>query len=169
VGYGRSALLAVLAGCSTSAIDVRDPSDDREGANAVVVDVIDGDTIEVDVDGRQETVRLIGIDTPETVHPQRPVECFGPEASAFTAELLPAGTAIRLERDIVGRDDYGRLLGYVVVVDGAEETFANLEIVERGFARPLTIEPNSRFAADFAGAAQRAEAAGRGLWTACAR
>jgi micrococcal nuclease len=168
VGYGRLALLAVLAGCAASAADVRGTSD-PEGANAVVVDVIDGDTIEVDVHGRQETVRLIGIDTPETVHPQRPVECFGPEASVFTAQLLPAGTAIRLERDIVGRDDYGRLLGDVIVVDGAEETFANLEIVERGYARPLTIEPNSRFAADFAGAARRAEAAGRGLWTACAQ
>ena len=68
-------------------------------ANATVVRVVDGDTIDVTVDGTEERVRLIGIDTPETVKPNTPVECFGPEASAHTKELLPAGTPVYLERD----------------------------------------------------------------------
>ena len=136
---------------------------------ATVTSVIDGDTIDVDIGGRTERVRLIGIDTPETKKPNSPIECYGPEASAFTASLLPVGTAVRIERDVVGRDDYGRLLGYVHLVDadGAPTTFVNLEIVERGYATPLTIEPNSTFARDVAAAARRAERADLGLWAAC--
>jgi micrococcal nuclease len=136
---------------------------------AVVTDTVDGDTIDVEIGGRTERVRLIGIDTPETKKPDSPVECYGPEASAFTASLLPIGTEVLLERDIVGRDDYGRLLGYVHLVDadGGMTTFVNLEIVEQGFAGPLTIEPNSTFARDFAAAARRAERSGLGMWAAC--
>jgi micrococcal nuclease len=136
---------------------------------ATVAGVVDGDTIDVEIGGRTERVRLIGIDTPETKQPDRPVECFGPEASAFTASLLPIGTEVLIERDIVGRDDYGRLLGYVHLVsaDGRASTFVNLEIVEQGYAGPLTIEPNSTFARDFAAAARRAERAELGMWAAC--
>jgi len=111
-----------------------DATADRSGL-ATVVGVVDGDTIEVEIAGRHELVRLIGIDTPETLHPDRPVECHGPEASAFTATLLPLGAQIRLERDLVGRDHFGRLLAYVHLAadhspTGAE-LFVNLEIVER--------------------------------------
>jgi micrococcal nuclease len=136
---------------------------------ATVTDVIDGDTIDVEIDGRTERIRLIGIDTPETNQPDSPIECYGPEASAFTASLLPGGTEVLVERDIVGRDDYGRLLGYVHLVDadGTPTTFVNLEIVEQGFATPLTIEPNSTFSRDFAAAARRAERSDLGLWAAC--
>ncbi len=136
---------------------------------ATVTEVIDGDTIDVDIGGRTERVRLIGIDTPETKKPDSPIECHGPEASAFTASLLPVGTAVRIERDIVGRDDYGRLLGYVHVVDaeGRPTTFVNLEIVEQGFATPLLIEPNSTFARDFVAAARRAERGNLGMWGVC--
>jgi micrococcal nuclease len=136
---------------------------------ATVTTVIDGDTIDVEIGGRTERVRLIGIDTPETKKPDSPVECFGPEASTFTASLLPTGTEVLIERDIVGRDDYGRLLGYVHLVgaDGRATTFVNLEIVEQGYAGPLTIEPNITFARDFAAAAHRAERADLGLWAAC--
>jgi micrococcal nuclease len=130
-----------------------------------VVEVVDGDTVDVEIGGRSERVRLIGINTPETKRPDTPIECYGPEASAFTASLLPAGTTVRIERDVVGRDDYGRLLGYVHLVDG--DVFVNLAIVERGFARPLTIEPNSTHAAEFADAARRAERSDLGLWAAC--
>ncbi len=137
--------------------------------HATVTHVVDGDTIDVEIGGRAERVRLIGIDTPETKKPNSPIECYGPEASAFSASLLPVGTDVLIERDIVGRDDYGRLLGYVHLLDGdgAPTTFVNLEIVERGFARPLTIEPNSTFARDFANAARRAERSDLGLWAAC--
>jgi micrococcal nuclease len=136
---------------------------------AVVTDVVDGDTIDVEIGGRTERVRLIGVDTPETKKPDSPVECYGPEASAFTAALLPPGTEVRLERDVVGRDDYGRLLAYVYLADprGHSTTHVNVELVERGFARPLTIEPNSTFAREFTDAATRAERIDLGLWGAC--
>jgi micrococcal nuclease len=136
---------------------------------ATVTGVVDGDTIDVEIGGRTERVRLIGIDTPETKKPDSPVECYGPEASAFTASLLPIGTEVLIERDVVGRDDYGRVLGYVHLVgaDGLATTFVNMEIVEQGYAGPLTIEPNSTFARDFAAAARRAERADLGMWAAC--
>ena len=138
---------------------------------AVVTHVVDGDTIDVEIGGRTERVRLIGIDTPETKKPNTPIECWGPEASAFTASLLPEGTEVRIERDIVGRDDYGRLLGYVHLVEAAGidgmGTFVNMQIIEQGFARPLTIEPNSTFAREFADAAGRAALAELGMWGAC--
>ena len=138
---------------------------------AVVTHVVDGDTIDVEIGGRTERVRLIGIDTPETKKPNTPIECWGPEASAFTTSLLPEGTEVRIERDIVGRDDYGRLLGYVHLVDAADTdgmgTFVNMQIIEQGFARPLTIEPNSTFAREFADAAGRASRADLGMWGAC--
>ena len=86
----------------------------RPAGTAIVVHPVDGDTIVVDIDGVEEPVRFIGIDTPESVAPDRPVECFGPEAKARTAELLPEGTVVRLERDVEARDRYDRLLAYVI-------------------------------------------------------
>ena len=163
------AAAAAVCACLLGVVACTDAAPAAGDAMATVTDVIDGDTIDVRVDGRDERVRLIGIDTPETRKPDAPIECYGPEASAFTAALLPAGTAVRIERDTVGRDDYGRLLGYVHLVDpaGRPTTFVNLEIVREGYATPLSIEPNSTFAGDFAAAARAAEAADLGLWAAC--
>ena len=112
----------------------------RHAATAewTVVRVVDGDTIDVSRGGNDtDTVRLLGINTPETHHPTKPVECFGPEAAAFTEERL-TGRAVQLEDDIEGRDRYGRRLAYVLV-DG--ERF-NDELLRRGYARLLVIEPN---------------------------
>ena len=133
--------------------------------NAEIERVIDGDTVDVALAGTTERVRLIGIDTPEVAHPDREGECFGDEATAFTEQLLPVGTPVRIERDIVGRDDYGRLLGYLHTTDG---TFVNVEIVRRGYATPLSIEPNSAHARKIAAAATAAERDDLGLWGACA-
>jgi len=135
-------------------------------ANATVVRAIDGDTVELDIDGKRERVRLIGVNTPETVDPRRPVECYGPEAKAYTKALLHPGTPVLLERDVEPRDDYGRLLGYVR--RAADGLFVNLELVWQGYAEPLTIEPNTAHAPEFLDAARAAERAGRGLWSACA-
>lgn len=155
------AMVGALLGACT-------PRMSAEPGKATVVAVIDGDTIDVEIGGREERVRLIGIDTPETKRPDTPVECFGPEASAFTATLLPPGTTVRIDRDIVGRDDYGRLLGYVHLQgDDGASTFVNLEIIRMGYARPLTIAPNDTYAGDFARAARDAEADDLGLWSAC--
>jgi micrococcal nuclease len=174
------ALFALLAGLVAGCTDDGASGSGGDGLG-VVVAVVDGDTIDVRLGGRDERVRLIGIDTPETKRPNTPVECFGPEASAFIASLLPVGTKVRIERDVVGRDDYGRLLGYVhldTAGDGdtagdddqpveRRSMFVNLEIVRRGYAQPMSIPPNTTHADDFARAARAAEADDIGMWAAC--
>jgi micrococcal nuclease len=134
-------------------------------ANAIIDFVIDGDTVDVIINGSEERVRLIGIDTPETKKPNSPIECFGPEATTFTQELLPVGTPVYIERDVVNRDDFGRLLGYVYRAD--DGIFVNYEVMRQGFAQPLSIPPNDTFAELFADAARAAEADDAGLWAAC--
>ncbi len=97
-----------------------------------------------------ERVRLIGIDTPETVKPDTPVQCWGPQASAHMKHLLTPGTAVRVARDAEPRDKYGRLLLYIWRVrDGL---FVNLDLAADGFARILSIEPNTAHEADLAAA-----------------
>ena len=127
-----------------------------------VVDVVDGDTIEVVLDGVTEDVRYIGVDTPESVAPGEPVECFGKRASDFNARLV-AGQRVRLVFDAERRDVYGRLLAYVYV----GERFVNAALVRRGYARTLTIAPNDAFAGLFDRLQRSAGNAGRGLWGAC--
>ena len=100
--------------------------------NATMIEVVDGDTIDVSVGGHRERVRLIGIDTPETNKPNTPVQCYGPEASTFTKSLLPNDVPLHLERDVVARDDYGRMLAYVYLAGDGE--FVNLTIIRNGFA-----------------------------------
>lgn len=129
--------------------------------------VVDGDTIEIQLSGKRETVRLIGIDTPETVHPSKPVECFGPEASAYLKSLLPEGTEINVVRDVEARDYYGRLLLYVYRID--DNMFVNRHLVETGHATPLPFAPNTHFSPEFARAAERAHSDKVGLWGACSR
>jgi micrococcal nuclease len=121
--------------------------------------------VRVKVDGRDETVRLIGVDTPETVHPTKPVQCYGPEASAFTTSTLSKGTEVRLVRDIEARDAYDRLLAYVY--RASDNMFVNLELIRQGYARPYPFEPNTAHKADFAQAAWDARDAQRGLWRVC--
>jgi micrococcal nuclease len=165
---GAALLLAALA-----VLVVRGPGDaeraDRpaEGGSpgavrAGVGDVVDGDTIEVSVDGRSEDVRYIGIDTPESVAPGRPVECFA-KAAARENERLVGGKTVRLVFDRERRDRYGRLLAYVYV----GESFVNAALVERGFARTLEIEPNTSHAGRLARLEAEAGRRGRGLWDAC--
>jgi micrococcal nuclease len=131
----------------------------------VVEGVVDGDTVDLRIGGRRERVRLIGIDTPELHIDSGVPECFAVDANDFTAGELPIGSEVRLERDVIGRDDYGRLLAYVYRrVDGV---LINELLVARGYARPLTIAPNDSFSRRFAAAAVAAEAADLGLWGAC--
>jgi micrococcal nuclease len=135
------------------------------GSNAVMARDVDGDTIDVTINGKSERVRLIGVDTPETKKPNTPVQCYGELASGHTKSLLAVGTALRLERDVVPRDDYGRLLAYVYrAKDGL---FVNLDLVVGGYAKVLTIPPNTAHRVEFVDAATRAEAGDVGLWGAC--
>jgi micrococcal nuclease len=129
---------------------------------ALVTRVVDGDTVEARIDGGIEDIRLIGIDTPESVQPGAPVECFGPEASEFLRGLLE-GRRVRLVFGVERRDRYGRLLAYVHLGD----RFVNAIIVRRGLARTLTIPPNDRHAELFGRLEGEAARAGRGLWGAC--
>ena len=128
-----------------------------------VVSVVDGDTVKVRMGGTVESVRLIGIDAPETNAPGRPVQCFGPEASAKAAELL-GGQTIRLEFDESQgrRDRYDRLLAYVWVGD----VLANEWMISQGYAREFTFNEPYRYQQTFQMAEVEARAAGRGLWAA---
>ncbi|SRR6266508_1787624 len=128
-----------------------------------VVAVTDGDTIEVvDGSGERDTVRLLGVDTPETKDPDEPVECFGPEAADYTARRL-TGRTVRLEGDVEARDRYDRRLAYVIV--GGERF--NDELLRRGYAELLVIEPNHAHARTMLHAELEAKRAGLGLWGAC--
>ncbi|CAN5618681.1 thermonuclease family protein [soil metagenome] len=153
------------AACSNGARHA--PTAGRSGlhANATVEYVVDGDTVDMTIEGVKERVRLIGIDTPETKKPNTPVQCFGPEATAFTKSMLPEGTAVYLERDVEARDVYGRLLGYAYLVDTGD--FVNLEIVRQGYAHTLTIPPNVAHSTEFVDAARAAEQGNVGLWATC--
>ncbi len=134
-------------------------------ANATMVRTVDGDTIDVLIGDTAERIRLLGVDTPESVKRDSPVECFGQEASKFAAGLLPEGTALHLERDVEARDAYGRLLAYVYRLPDA--MFVNLELIRQGYAQTLTFPPNVTHADDFVAAARQAERANLGLWGAC--
>jgi micrococcal nuclease len=160
----RWALLLValsLASCSPppSSADLRPPAITLPGRPATVTRVIDGDTIEAELDGRVIDVRLIGIDTPETVHPSEPVECFGAAASRFTTTMLN-GRKIRLEFDVERTDQYGRTLAYVWLGD---ELF-NEVLVRQGFAQVSTYPPNVKYVDDFLAAQRDARSASRSLW-----
>ena len=140
----------------------RDPDAGPAAITAVVTRVVDGDTVEARIDGEVEDVRLIGVDTPETVKPGEPVQCFGPRASAFTHRHLE-GRRVRLLFGVERRDVYGRLLAYAYL--GGR--LFNSALLRRGLARALTIPPNDRFAARFERLELAAARAGRGLWSAC--
>lgn len=151
---GWLTLLAVLllAGCYA-----------REGLQANgsmttnVLRVIDGDTFEIT---GGERVRMIGVDTPESVKPNTPVQPYAKEASQYTKSLLE-GKEVRLQFDVELRDRYDRLLAYVYLPDG---TFVNEKLVREGYAQPLTIPPNVAFARKFTAAVEKARAEKRGLW-----
>jgi micrococcal nuclease len=132
------------------------------GTRAEVLRVIDGDTIEVNLAGEVEDVRYIGVDTPETVKPGAPVECYGPQASAFNKKLVE-GRDVVLRFDAERRDIYGRLLAYVYV----GKRFVNGALVRGGYAQTLEIEPNTSQADLLERLQLAASRAGLGLWGRC--
>ena len=127
-----------------------------------VVSVVDGDTVKLNINGAVESVRLIGIDTPETVHPSKPVECFGIEASNKAKQIL-TGQTVRFETDSSqgDRDKYGRLLGYLFLSDG---TNFNKIMIEQGYAYEYTYSVPYQYQAEFKSAEQYARTNGVGLW-----
>ena len=128
-----------------------------------VVQVLDGDTIVVrPADGGDETIRLLGVDTPETHHPTKPVQCFGPEAAAYTASRL-FGELVRLEDDVERHDIYGRRPAYVYLHGANFEQ----ELLRKGYARLLVIEPNHAHARTMLFEELEAKRERRGLWGSC--
>lgn len=129
------------------------------GESYRVTRVIDGDTIELE---NGERVRYIGIDTPETTDPRKPVQCFGVEASKKNKELVE-GKIVRLEKDITDKDKYNRLLRYVWVGG----TFVNLDLIKQGFAQSYSYPPDIKHQDQFIAAQKKAREAKAGLWSAC--
>lgn len=127
-----------------------------------VLEVVDGDTFKVSINGVEETVRMIGMDTPETVDPRKPVQCFGVESSNEAKALL-TGKKVRLEDDPTQgeRDKYGRLLRYAYLPDG---TFFNKFMILEGYAHEYTYDIPYRYQVEFKAAQAEAQAAKRGLW-----
>src|SRR3989344_597130 len=134
-----------------------------------VTKVVDGDTIAVNMNGKNETIRLIGLDTPETVDPRKPVQCFGEEASKKAKEIL-TGKSVRIEMDASQgeRDKYGRLLAYVFLEDG---TLFNQLMIAQGFGHEYTYNLPYKYQEEFKEAEKLAREEKKGLWApeACAQ
>lgn len=176
VRLGVVAAAAVIAACALLVacnLGARADGDDTATIElgpdeALVVKVVDGDTLRVRLpSGREEAVRLIGVDTPESVRPGTPVQCFAKKAAAFLRSLTPPGAVVRLERDVEARDRYGRLLAYVF--RQRDGLFVNLELAAQGYARLSTHPPNVAYVDRFLAAVGEAREHDRGLWAGCAR
>lgn len=127
-----------------------------------ITSVTDGDTFKVNINGTTETIRSIGMDTPETVDPRKPVQCFGVEASNRAKQLL-SGKKVRLEADTTQgeRDKYGRLLRYAYLEDGR---MFNKLMIQEGYAHEYTYQTKYKYQSDFKAAQAEAQSAKRGLW-----
>jgi micrococcal nuclease len=143
--------------------------DDGGGATELaatgrVVRIVDGDTIKVRLGDRNETVRYLGVDTPETVKPNTPVQCYGKQASEYNRRQVE-GRQVRLRYSVERRDRYGRLLAYVYV-DGSKHSI-NADLVARGYGEELVIPPNVEHAERYRRLEQQARDRRLGLWGAC--
>lgn len=163
----RSLMIAVIVGlvgainsCTGGESTPLQPTEGYDGTGTVV-SITDGDTLRLEVDGRELRVRLLGIDTPE-VYPE--VECFGPEAEAALAALAPPGAELRYTYDRDPRDRFDRELMYLYTAQG---TFINYELVAEGYAEAVLFEPNDRFWNDLRDAERAARDARLGLWGSC--
>lgn len=134
-----------------------------------VTRVVDGDTLDIDIGGTVSRVRIIGVDTPETVDPRQPVMCYGKEASAETKRLVDlASKNVLLEKDISETDRYGRLLRYVWLEHPDGRRMLNLELVKGGFAQVSTYPPDVKYVDMLLQARREARQSSAGLWGACA-
>lgn len=145
------------------------PAQSRIVGEFPVTRVVDGDTIVVNIDSVDTTVRYIGIDTPETKDPRREVECFGAEASQKNTELVE-GKTVTLSLDSSDTDKYGRLLRYVSVASGTQSVDVGLELISGGFATALAIEPDTDRYQTYKAAERTARNQKIGLWgTTCSQ
>jgi micrococcal nuclease len=192
-GMSRWALLALLIACSgtacssvslvsTSASTRAVPTSSSQPTRTVtsvpksstklvaatVVRVVDGDTIIVELDGQQQRLRLIGMNTPELNKPDGPVECYATEAAKRTQELVDgANGKVQLERDVSETDQYGRLLRYVWLLNPDGKQMLNEELVEGGYARAVTYRPDVEYQSILNREQSDAKDHNLGLWKAC--
>lgn len=131
--------------------------------DAKVLRVVDGDTLIARIDGQRRRVRIIGIDAPESVHPERPVQCYAKRASKATRNRLQ-GKRVKLIYDVKREDRYSRTLAYVELAGRDHGSW----MIKRGYARAMAIEPNTSRKSEYSDSEERARSAGRGLWRACA-
>lgn len=162
----RALLPFFIAAVLGTLLVLRSVDEDEPGpSEATVVRVVDGDTIVARLGGgREERIRYIGVDTPESVKPGTAVECFAKQASDFNARLVE-GRKVRLVHDAEERDRYGRLLAYVY--REPDDLFVNAELVRRGYATVATFPPNVRHVDELTRLAREAREGSRGLWKAC--
>jgi len=160
VGCGMSSTVTVT---TTASAPHPPKSPGAARPRVTVTPVVDGDTAHVELRGHDDTIRFIGVDTPETVAPGQPIECYGPEASNFTTQRL-TGAQVRLEFDVDRIDPYGRTLAYIWMPDGS---LFNETLVRRGFATVATYPPDTAYVQRFETAQRVAKNAGVGLWGAC--
>lgn len=147
----------VATGCTPAPKSADEPA----GGQATVVRIIDGDTIVADVSGSEETVRLLNIDTPETKHPDKPVECLGVEATSYLKSLLSPGDSITLEYDVERLDKYGRTLAGVY----KDDSLVNADIAAAGLGVAVLFPPNERFYDEVKAAEAEAQKGGEGLFS----
>jgi len=154
--------LALVVSAAACGLIDEPPAAGGGRASASVVRVVDGDTIRVNLDGREVPVRLIGIDTPEVAGPHTDDECYGADASRFAARALE-GRTVALEFDVERTDRFDRTLAYVWL----EGELFNERLVLEGYAVVTTFPPNVRYVDRFTRAQRHAREAGAGLWSAC--
>ena len=143
----------------------------QDFVQAVIVRAVDGDTAVVKIDGQEKRVRFLGVDTPETVHPNKPVQFFGKEASNFTKESLN-GRRVWLEYDSNPQDRYGRHLAYIWLKNPAtinestmRESMFNAKLLLGGYAKVMIIKPNKRYESEFKKFQEEAKRARLGVWS----
>lgn len=155
--------VAVTNKVTTTQPVITTPKTDPQYTYYSVTEVVDGDTVKVNINGTIETLRLIGLDTPETVDPRKEVQCFGKEASNKGKELL-TGKKVRLEKDSTqgDKDKYGRTLAYIYTESGI---FYNKYMIEQGYAHEYTYNSAYKYQAEFKQAQKNAEANKVGLWS----
>ena len=158
----RAVVVVILAAASLGGWWLGHADRGASSQPAFVVKAVDGDTIDVRVGSRTDIVRLLGVDTPETHHPTKPVQCYGPEASDYTTARLE-GQLVRLEDDVETHDVYGRHLAYVYLHGSMFED----DLLTKGYARLLVIEPNHAHARDMLREELDAKRRRVGLWGAC--
>lgn len=160
--------VAACAACGSTS-GTSGPAAAGDTSDAVVRRVVDGDTLIAGIDGDDERVRMLGVDAPESVAENRPVECFGPQASARAKELLPKGTRVTLATDPSqgARDQYGRLLAEVTVT--GDPITVNEQLIADGYAEVFRGDGRGRLQPRLRAAERSARDARLGLWSACRR